>query len=676
MADEPNSAYTTDTSEEELDTESATSVSLAPTSVPNVSGSGSASRTKESSTSSQPLAPDSASESSGIPSLLSRLRSPQPAEISRKRKTVVNPPRGKRRSHGRSNFNPRSVAPAQRVKEFPEEPINVSAGKLFCKACKEELSTKLSVLKNHLKSKKHAEATKKLEKSDKRERDIAQALVVYDESRPRGETLPTDQRVYRVKVVTAFLKAGVPLSKIDCFRDLLEERAFRLTDRRHLADLVPFILKDEQEKLKNEITGRELSVIFDGTTRLGEAMAVVVLFVSDDWSLEQRLLQLKTLAKSMTGEEIAREVLGVLSTNYGVGSYQLCAAIRDRASVNNVAVRAIKVLYPHLLDVGCFSHTIDHVGEHFKTPVLIPFMTSWVSLFSHSPKARLLWKQQTGKSMATYSATRWWSKWEVMKQLMVQFGDVVPFLTSDEEFAPALKPKLLSVLQDPTKSKLLQLELAATIDAGEPFVKATYRLEGDGPLALECYEIVATVQVAIHSNHYPNVTVLAQQFSGGNTVARNQFVQYAQSCVKPGQDYFNTQLQQSLKESLSAFKAARLLSPHKVTEMLPVASDVDQLSSFPFVSSSMLASLKAELPAYIAKADGIDNKYCALQWWKSNAAELPHWSALARKVLLVQPSSAAAERVFSILSNSFGDRKLNALEDYLEISVMLQYNKH
>ena len=74
------------------------------------------------------------------------------------------------------------------------------------------------------------------------------------------------------------------MSKIDCFRDILEEHAYRLTDRRRMLDLVPFILKDEQEKLKDEISGRELSVIFDGTTRLGEAMAVLVCFVSDDWS--------------------------------------------------------------------------------------------------------------------------------------------------------------------------------------------------------------------------------------------------------------------------------------------------------------------------------------------------------------------------------------------------------
>jgi len=32
-----------------------------------------------------------------------------------------------------------------------------------------------------------------------------------------GENLPDATRVYRIKTVTAFLKAGVPLSKVDNF---------------------------------------------------------------------------------------------------------------------------------------------------------------------------------------------------------------------------------------------------------------------------------------------------------------------------------------------------------------------------------------------------------------------------------------------------------------------------
>ena len=41
------------------------------------------------------------------------------------------------------------------------------------------------------------------------------------------------------------------------------------------------------------------------------------------------------------------------------------------------------------------------------------------------------------------------------------------------------------------------------------------------------------------------------------------------------------------------------------------------------------------------------------------------------KVLLVQPSSAAAERVFSILNSSFKDSQEHALVDYLQACVML-----
>ena len=53
---------------------------------------------------------------------------------------------------------------------------------------------------------------------------------------------------------------------------------------------------------------------------------------------------------------------------------------------------------------------------------------------------------------------------------------------------------------------------------------------------------------------------------------------------------------------------------------------------------------------------------------------LPNWSSTCKSVLLVQPSSAAAERVFSSLSKSFTDRQEHSLKDYIETSVMLQYN--
>ena len=65
-------------------------------------------------------------------------------------------------------------------------------------------------------------------------------LTQYDRLvHPVGETLPTIIRVFRVKTVTAFLKSGVALSKLDCFRDLSEENGYALSSSQHLRELTP-----------------------------------------------------------------------------------------------------------------------------------------------------------------------------------------------------------------------------------------------------------------------------------------------------------------------------------------------------------------------------------------------------------------------------------------------------
>ena len=61
--------------------------------------------------------------------------------------------------------------------------------------------------------------TAKLTKKCVHEKDIAQALLKYNEDvHLEGETLPVEQQVYRVKVVRALLIAGVPLHKLTSFR--------------------------------------------------------------------------------------------------------------------------------------------------------------------------------------------------------------------------------------------------------------------------------------------------------------------------------------------------------------------------------------------------------------------------------------------------------------------------
>ena len=50
---------------------------------------------------------------------------------------------------------------------------------------------------------------------------------------------------------------------------------------------------------------------------------------------------------------------------------------------------------------------------------------------------------------------------------------------------------------------------------------------------------------------------------------------------------------------------------------------------------SELERLKAELPAYIAKADGISSDFSPLEWWKLNSLVLPSWLNGVKKVLVI-----------------------------------------
>ena len=75
----------------------------------------------------------------------------------------------------------------------------------------------------------------------------------------------------------------------------------------------------------------------------------------------------------------------------------------------------IAFIFPKMLNVVCFSHTLDNVGNHLVIPTLLEFGDVWIRLFRHSYKAKLLWKDLTEQRPRSYSETRWWSKWEVYR---------------------------------------------------------------------------------------------------------------------------------------------------------------------------------------------------------------------------------------------------------------------
>ena len=78
-------------------------------------------------------------------------------------------------------------------------------------------------------------------------------------------------------------------------------------------------------------------------------MAIIIWFINSNWQIQQCILHFQLIVQSMLGEQVARELM-----NFSA----LLAAMRNPPSVNNVAIHNIKIVYPSLLDVGCFSNTL------------------------------------------------------------------------------------------------------------------------------------------------------------------------------------------------------------------------------------------------------------------------------------------------------------------------------
>ena len=153
----------------------------------------------------------------------------------------------------------------------------------------------------------------------------------------------------------------------------------------------------------------------------------------------------------------------------------------------------------------------------------------------------------------------------------------------------------------------LKLELAATIDVGEHFVKATYFLEGDGPLVFACYEKLSTVSQLCQATCFLNVCAIAAAISEEDPCQNvTALERSAKACVEPAITWFLRKFNVDLYDVVVAFKAFRLFCPVRIQWLKPTNALVESLRAFPFLdSNTTIDGLRAELPAYLAAAEDV-----------------------------------------------------------------------
>ena len=183
------------------------------------------------------------------------------------------------------------------------------------------------------------------------------------------------------------------------------------------------------------------------------------------------------------------------------------------------------------------------------------------------------------------------------------------------------------------------------------FVNATYYL-GDGPLIFTCFERLSAVSYVVAVGHYPCTLAITREIAIGDAALQNRLITQAKDCVQPGLNFFQQKFNLQFLTNVPAFKAAHLCCPVQVSALRPDAHSLEELKNFRVEEDPTIANLAT-----------------------AHRDNLPHRVALVRKFLLIQPSSAAAERVFSFL-NTLSAQQEGALEDYIEASVMIRYNNN
>ena len=131
--------------------------------------------------------------------------------------------------------------------------------------------------------------------------------------------------------------------------------------------------------------------------------------------------------------------------------------------------------------------------------------------------------------------------------------------------------KIVCFFDDPQSKSKLQIEMAATVDWGEPFVKACSVLEGDGPLALNCFEVIERIKQSLLTENIPNVRALSEKLTRQprSHLLHEQWVDFARDCVQSGIDHFNRQLSNSLKLSTLGNKYSKLVVSSHLNNLQP-----------------------------------------------------------------------------------------------------------
>jgi len=261
---------------------------------------------------------------------------------------------------------------------------------------------------------------------------------------------------------------------------------------------------------------------------------------------------------------------------------------------------------------------------------------------------------------------------------------------------PPTTEQLGTIAPSATKAKILEVDLCVKWDDASQGKTEKLFDQGDGTTYLTQEGL--NFRLLPYSNGAPAPEYTkpspAHLLATGDLQDTRVLTAIAEGVIAPAYKYCTNLMQHKRHNQMQRYRAVRIFNPLFAKGNPVTQADLDALQRLKCAKHRRVKPHVAKLPDEVAlynqlceeikdesertvtdpKTNTTKDTWDIKQWWLSVKNKVPAFFQVLRVVLLHSPNNCACERAFSIVNDSFRKDQKAALEDYVELSVMLQYN--
>lgn len=564
----------------------------------------------------------------------------------------------------------------------------------------------------------HEENVASLKEQLKKQEAMIRALEINrqqvwerDHVNVKGATLPKSVQAERAQVLEDMFVLSIPTHRLD------DQRLVRLIEQKH-ADLggkmgvrqqFPVVQALLSERLRATLDGQLVAIFFDASKVNQLIEAVICRLLDKDLMPTQVCFGVGLVPKSIDSASL-QLLLRHHLREANVEMRNVVCGISDSGPPNPTAMKewneGVKAVYfgdrlkeESLLWIPCLMHAMSNCGTVLrkKLPLVKQFMSGFKRMTNTSDAARKLWSEICGAACPGLAEKSFWAWWDCAKKILAVWQYVKAFLAkaSARTLAEKSVRKMKLVFDDAASFKCLTAEMNFVVIAGQTFHEAGFMLEGDGfclPYAKRYLSVTQTLLaewLAQKTAHISVTSVVDVARQNGLLIGQCEMLtNRLGAALQAVHTQASNAIFKKMDNLMPFYTAAGLFCPKRLVVQMrradwPTVFDA-AVEQFVGLKGVTVPNLRTLLTAELVvlqrlAAERLNTVYEDIpaelwMWWRRIRDDVPTWFLVAKVLVLMQPTSAAVERFYSIVKANTSARQVAEAEETFACRTMVLYN--